>query len=89
MSAGRYSKRGWAFQGHAFRPWALAGGSGTDAGPVAGWIAHTADRLSVVNVAERIALTSTQGRLSVAANVNVCAIANDADRVWIARSGNE
>lgn len=28
MSTGRYSKRGWAFQGYVFRPWALAGGAG-------------------------------------------------------------
>jgi hypothetical protein len=27
MSTGRYSQRGWAFQGFAFRTWGLAGDS--------------------------------------------------------------
>ena len=73
MSQGRYSQRGFAFQGFAFRTWGLAG---ADAAVVtdpsqSGWIARTAGRLSVLQEAGRVAIVSPQ------------------QRVWIVRSDNE
>ena len=74
MSQGRYSQRGFAFQGFAFRTWGLAGAG--DAAVVtdpsqAGWISRTAGRLSVPREAGRVAISSPQ------------------QRVWIVRSDNE
>ena len=73
MSTGRYSQRGFAFQGFAFRTWGLSGG-GTSAvtdPSQSGWIARTAGRLSVPREAGRVAIVSPQ------------------QRVWIVRSDNE
>ena len=73
MSQGRYSQRGFAFQGFAFRTWGLAGGDAavvTDPSQ-SGWIARTAGRLSVSSEVQRVSISSPQ------------------QRVWVARSNNE
>ena len=73
MSTGRYSQRGFAFQGFAFRTWGLAGADTTAVTDPSqsGWIARTAGRLSVSPEAQRVSISSTQ------------------QRVWVARSNNE
>jgi len=67
MSQGRYSQRGFAFQGFAFRTWGLAGGATTTAtDPVSGWTAQPAKRHFVASVANRLSVTSTQDRVWIA-----------------------
>ena len=38
MSQGRYSQRGFAFQGFAFRTWGLAGGDAAESGVPSGGV---------------------------------------------------
>lgn len=47
MSTGRYSQRGWAFQGFAFRPWGLAGATETVVTP------GTQERVSIEVTSKR------------------------------------
>jgi hypothetical protein len=67
MSTGRFAKRGFAFQGFAFRTWGLAGaGETTATDPVAGWTTPTAKRHFVASAAKRLSITTPQDRVWIA-----------------------
>jgi hypothetical protein len=71
MSQGRYSQRGFAFQGFAFRTWGLAGGDTTAAtDPVSGWTAQPAKRHFVASAANRLSITPAQDRVWIARSNN-------------------
>jgi hypothetical protein len=64
MSQGRYSQRGFAFQGFSFRTWGLAGaGEAAVTDPVAGWTARPAQRHLVASSANRVSITTPQNRV--------------------------
>ena len=65
MSTGRYSQRGWAFQGFAFRTWGLAGAGEAAGVPSAGVVATQLSR-SVVASADRCVDASQFNRVVVA-----------------------
>lgn len=55
MSTGRWSKRGWAFQSLAFRPWALAGGAAVVSElPAEGWQFSEDSRVWSMNEPETV-----------------------------------
>lgn len=66
MSSGRLVMRGRAFQGWAFRPWAIAGGAGVAVPPTVGWHATQFTR----------SVFATEDRAAVASQMNRCVVAN-------------
>ena len=66
MSSGRYTRRGFAYQGRAFAGWARAGGAAVPTDPVAGWISETKERHWIAQSVTRLATPATAKRLWIA-----------------------
>jgi len=66
MSQGRYSQRGFAFQGFAFRTWGLAGGATTDSGVPSGGVVASQLSRSVFARPDRCVDASQFSRVVVA-----------------------
>ncbi len=65
MSTGRYSKRGWACRGFAFRTWGLAGAgeTATEADPTDGWRAGQFNRVAVAPATNRTVIAPELSRV--------------------------
>lgn len=61
MSIGRFSRRGWAYQGYAWAGWARAGSDG--AAPTDGWQSCEFNRVAVATGISRVVVACELSRV--------------------------